>query len=96
MPGPLMRLIPQVRGHLGLQRPFQHRPHQLPQHRPLTGQPQLPVLVFRPGQQQIQRPVTDQLPDRLLPAGNGFFRHFAAPSSQSVNTSISPDHRHDH
>src|ERR1039457_4365975 len=74
MPGPLVRLIPQVRGHLGLQRPLQHRPHQLPEHRPLTRQPQLPRLVLGPCQQQIQRPVTDQLADRHLPARTRLFR----------------------
>src|ERR1022692_1613630 len=35
-----------------------------PEHRPPPRQPQLPRLVLGPGQQQVQRPVTDQLADR--------------------------------
>jgi hypothetical protein len=95
MPGPLMRLVPRVRGHLGLQRPLQHRPHQLPGHRPLAGQPQLPGLVLRPGQQLVQRPVADQLPDRHHPAGTRLLRPPAVTVPQSRKTGISPVDRHD-
>ena len=37
--------VPQMRGELGLQRPLQDRPDQLPEHRSLTGQPQPAGLI---------------------------------------------------
>ena len=40
--GPVVPLIAQVRGQLRLQRPLQHRPDQLAEHRPLPGQPHRP------------------------------------------------------
>ena len=63
------RVVPavaQVRGQLGLQRPLQHRPHQLPEHRPLAGQPQPAGLVPGAFQQRVQQPVIHQLPQRHL------------------------------
>jgi hypothetical protein len=66
--------IAKVGGQLRLQRPLEHRPDQLTQHRALTGQPQPPGRVFRPFQQRVQQPVVHQLPQRrnLLPGARGF------------------------
>jgi hypothetical protein len=59
-------VIAQMRGHLGLQGPFQHRLDQVTEHAALTGQTQPSRLVPGPGQQLIQQPVVDQLTDRTL------------------------------
>ena len=85
MPGRVVPAVTQVRGQLGLQRPLQHRPHQLAEHRPLAGQPQPPGRVLRPFQQRVQQPVIHQLPQRH-PAGPG--RAGACP----VTTRIIPGH----
>ena len=86
--GPVVPLIAQVRGQLGLQRPLQHRPHQLAEHRALAGQPQPAGLVPRPFQQRVQQPVIHQLPQRhprrVLPGPGRAARTRASPAPVHV------------
>jgi hypothetical protein len=87
VPGRVVPAVAQVRGQLGLQRPFQHRPHQLAEHRSLAGQPQPPGRVLRPVQQRVQQPVIHQLPQRhprrVLAAGTG-----ASPVTERTSPAI--------
>lgn len=84
-----------MRGQLSLQRPLQHRLHQPAQHRVRTSQPELPGLVPGLGQQQIQQLITEQVPDRHIPALAKPLTHLTHTRPDLVDTLISPDDSHD-
>ena len=107
VPGRIVPPVTQVRGQLGLQRPLQHRPHQLAEHRALAGQPQPPGRVLRALQQRVEQPVIHQLPQRhpagILAAGTGTCpvtervipghpRHRAAIRQRGILPRVPPGH----
>ena len=85
MAGRVIPGITQVRGQLGVQRPFQHCLDELAQHAALAGQPQPAGLVLRPLQQRVQEPVIDQLPQRSQrqPSRGGIFPVVMSSLSQN-------------